>query len=123
MFVQFNGHPPIDPTLIHQIRAQIAAADAKFKEMIDSDWRNACMRYPEVLDYYFGLVRFKLPANDAAEVTQPMFNGAPQMVEERRPRRGSGDTGGHRQRRRSRSRSRSGPPPAPEVPGRRRRRG
>lgn len=46
---------------------QIAAADAKLQAEIDADWRAAVMKYPEVLDHYYGLVEFRVPGVEGEE--------------------------------------------------------
>ncbi|PHH85124.1 hypothetical protein CDD83_864 [Cordyceps sp. RAO-2017] len=50
---------------------QIADAQATLKRGIDEDWQASVQRYPEVLEYYFGLVELTLPADDEAAVKDP----------------------------------------------------
>ncbi|PFH61980.1 hypothetical protein XA68_15642 [Ophiocordyceps unilateralis] len=50
---------------------QIADAQAGLKRGIDEDWQASVQRYPEVLEYYFGLVELTLPADDEPTVKDP----------------------------------------------------
>ncbi|EQK98310.1 hypothetical protein G6O67_000655 [Ophiocordyceps sinensis] len=50
---------------------QIADAQATLKRGIDEDWQASVQRYPEVLEYYFGLVELTLPADDEPAVKDP----------------------------------------------------
>ncbi|KAI5463465.1 hypothetical protein BGZ63DRAFT_353153 [Mariannaea sp. PMI_226] len=50
---------------------QIAEAQASLKRGIDEDWQSSVQRYPEVLEYFFGLVELTLPAEDEASVKDP----------------------------------------------------
>ncbi|GJN66756.1 hypothetical protein PLIIFM63780_004224 [Purpureocillium lilacinum] len=50
---------------------QIADAQAMLKRGIDEDWQASVQRYPEVLEYYFGLVELTLPADDEPAVKDP----------------------------------------------------
>ncbi|PHH68048.1 hypothetical protein CDD80_293 [Ophiocordyceps camponoti-rufipedis] len=50
---------------------QIADAQAALKRGIDEDWQASVQRYPEVLEYYFGLVELTLPADDEPAVKDP----------------------------------------------------
>lgn len=38
---------------------------------VDADWRKACMMYPEMLDYFFGLVMVKFPDERDEKITRP----------------------------------------------------
>ena len=82
------------------------------------------MRYPEVLDYYFGLVEFGFPSDKAPAIRDPRFgSGAKEgaRVKAVKERRESVDMSvkesGRKGRRRSRSRGGVGrTPPLPSVP-------
>ncbi|KJZ79238.1 hypothetical protein HIM_01389 [Hirsutella minnesotensis 3608] len=50
---------------------QIADAQATLKRGIDEDWQASVQRYPEVLEYYFGLVDLVLPNDDDPGVKDP----------------------------------------------------
>lgn len=50
---------------------QIAEAQAALKRGIDEDWQASVQRYPEVLEYFFGLVELTLPAEDETAVKEP----------------------------------------------------
>lgn len=41
------------------------------KRGIDDDWRASVQRYPEVLEYFYSLVDWKLPSDDDAAVRDP----------------------------------------------------
>lgn len=53
----------------------IADAQANLKRGIDEDWQASVHRYPEVLEYFFGLVDLSLPANDEPAVRNPPLGG------------------------------------------------
>lgn len=92
--------------------SEIAAADADLKRGIDEDWKASVQRYPEVLEYFYGLVDLNLPADDEPGVRDPPLSALggvgggrererkvrlrePSEIEERRRRRRSrtGDMG------------------------------
>ena len=50
---------------------QIADAQASLKRGIDEDWQASVQRYPEVLEYFFGLVDLTLPSDDDPAVRDP----------------------------------------------------
>ncbi|KAI6710553.1 hypothetical protein JHW43_006936 [Diplocarpon mali] len=50
---------------------EIAAADAELKRGIDEDWKASVQRYPEVLEYFYGLVDLNLPGDDEPGVRDP----------------------------------------------------
>ncbi|OAQ69028.1 serine/threonine protein phosphatase [Pochonia chlamydosporia 170] len=50
---------------------QIAEAQGALKRGIDEDWQASVQRYPEVLEYFFGLVELSLPADDESAVKDP----------------------------------------------------
>lgn len=62
--------------LIQQLQSQIAEAHAEFKRGIDLDWRASVLRYPEVLDYFYSLVKLKLPSEGDPSVVEPPFAAA-----------------------------------------------
>jgi len=51
--------------------AELSRADAELKRGIDDDWRASVQRYPEVLEYFYSLVDWKLPSDDDAAVRDP----------------------------------------------------
>ncbi len=86
--------------------SEIAAADADLKRGIDEDWRASVQRYPEVLEYFYGLVDLNLPSDDEPGVRDPPLSALsgvgvgrererkvrlrePSEIEERRRRRRS----------------------------------
>ncbi len=59
--------------------SEIQAAQASLKRGIDEDWQSSVQRYPEVLEYFFGLVELNLPPDDDPAVKDPplsAMNGA-----------------------------------------------
>ncbi|KAF4625479.1 hypothetical protein G7Y89_g12686 [Cudoniella acicularis] len=51
--------------------SEIANADAELKRGIDEDWKASVQRYPEVLEYFYGLVDLNLPGDDEPGVRDP----------------------------------------------------
>lgn len=51
--------------------SEIAAADAELKRGVDDDWKASVQRYPEVLEYFYGLVELSLPSDDEPGVMDP----------------------------------------------------
>ncbi|KAI1133590.1 hypothetical protein F5Y10DRAFT_1622 [Nemania abortiva] len=65
-------HAPPHPSEIQQ-------AQATLKRGIDEDWQSSVQRYPEVLEYFFGLIELQLPGEDDPAVKDPplsAMNGA-----------------------------------------------
>jgi hypothetical protein len=50
---------------------EIAAAQARLKRGIDEDWQSSVQRYPEVLEYFYGLVDLTLPDDNDPMVKDP----------------------------------------------------
>ncbi|THZ10100.1 hypothetical protein D6C95_00796 [Aureobasidium pullulans] len=71
----YSGRPPISQPQMHELRMQMSAAQGAYQRGIDEDWKNSLQRYPEVLDYYFNLVEFKLPGEKSIAVQEPVFGG------------------------------------------------
>ncbi|KAI0106297.1 hypothetical protein GGR51DRAFT_179586 [Nemania sp. FL0031] len=66
--------------------SEIQAAQATLKRGIDEDWQSSVQRYPEVLEYFFGLVELNLPAEDDTAVKDPplsAMNGAARKANRR----------------------------------------
>lgn len=59
-----------------QLQTQIAEAHAELKRGIDADWRASVLRYPEVLDYFYGLIELRLPSDRSPSVVEPPFAAA-----------------------------------------------
>jgi len=51
--------------------SEIMAADQELKRGIDEDWKASVQRYPEVLEYFYGLVDLNLPSEEDACVSDP----------------------------------------------------
>jgi hypothetical protein len=73
VYMQYSGHPPIHPYLVTTLQGQIAEAHAELKRGIDADWRASVLRYPEVLDYFYGLIELRLPSDRSPRVAEPPF--------------------------------------------------
>ena len=63
----------------------VAAAQAAFKRGIDEDWQSSVQRYPEVLEYYYGLVELQLPSDDDPKVRDPPLSALSGSRKARRP--------------------------------------
>ena len=57
----YHGYVAMDPTL----RAQEAG---KLQHGLNEDWKSALLRYPDVLDHFYGQVRLDLPDDDDEEL-------------------------------------------------------
>ncbi|KAL1891232.1 hypothetical protein Cpir12675_005050 [Ceratocystis pirilliformis] len=53
---------------------EMVAAQATLKRGIDQDWQASVQRYPEVLEYFFGLVELTLPGDGEPGVKDPPSN-------------------------------------------------
>lgn len=51
----------------------IAQADADLKRNIDEDWKASVQRYPDVLEYFYGMVDISLPHCQDRSVKNPPF--------------------------------------------------
>ncbi|KAF4459758.1 serine threonine phosphatase [Fusarium albosuccineum] len=80
-------HAPPHPT-------QIAEAQASLKRGIDEDWQASVQRYPEVLEYFFGLVELTLPAEDEPAVKDPPLGSLQNFRKVNRRSGGNGATNG-----------------------------
>ncbi|KAH0369877.1 hypothetical protein KCU65_g3018, partial [Aureobasidium melanogenum] len=84
----YAGRPPISPPKMHELRVQMSTAQGAYQRGIDEDWKNSLQRYPEVLDYYFNLVEFKLPGEKSVAVQEPVFGGRVDPEMKRRESKG-----------------------------------
>ena len=50
---------------------EVAVADAELKRGINEDWRASVQRYPEVLEYFYGLVDLNLPSDHDTCIKDP----------------------------------------------------
>jgi hypothetical protein len=99
--------------------SEIAAADAELKRGIDEDWKTSVQRYPEVLEYFYGLVDLNLPGDDEPGVRDPPLSalgGVGVGRERERKVRLREPSEIEERRRRSRSRERVITAPAPPPP-------
>ncbi|KAI9665606.1 MAG: hypothetical protein M1829_005686 [Trizodia sp. TS-e1964] len=64
----------------------IQNADFELKRGIDEDWRTSVRRYPEVLDYFYNLVKMSLPSDQSPKVLDPQIGGPGEP-----PRNGTAD--------------------------------
>lgn len=74
IYMKYSGHPPLSPTQLANLQAQISDAHAELKRGIDADWRASTLRYPEILSYFYSIVELQLPGERSAAVTQPPFS-------------------------------------------------
>ncbi|RDL35812.1 uncharacterized protein BP5553_06424 [Venustampulla echinocandica] len=112
--------------------SEIAAAEAELKRGIDDDWKASVQRYPEVLEYFYGLVDLNLPGDDETCVRDPPLSalggvgsGRERKVRLREPvveremnRERERRSMGRRERDRERERPVAPPPPPLRVPSR-----
>ncbi|KXJ87125.1 hypothetical protein Micbo1qcDRAFT_167845 [Microdochium bolleyi] len=70
--------------------ADMRAARAELRRGINEDWKASVTRYPDVLDYFFSLVKVKFPNDNDARVRDPPLSAMNGMV------RGRGGAGGGR---------------------------
>lgn len=117
LYQKYRGNPPLQPAQLHLLHSQIGQAQAIFQAGVDEDWRRSCLRYPEVLDYYFSLVDIGMPNDSDGVVQEPRFGAplkGPRRIKARRDSVDSGQLyrkkGGRRNSRSSRGRT---PPAAP----------
>lgn len=61
LYTYHKGRPPLPPAQVQYLRDQIWSADENLRLGVDTDWRNACLLYPETLDYYFRMVEIVFP--------------------------------------------------------------
>ncbi|PSR83682.1 hypothetical protein BD289DRAFT_461227 [Coniella lustricola] len=65
--------------------SEIEDAQRELKRAIDEDWQVSVQRYPEVLQYYYGLVDFTVPDEDAPSIqSPPLLAGMRQPLPKRR---------------------------------------
>ena len=93
---------------MNALHSEINRAQTTFQAGVDDDWRRSCLKYPEVLDYYFSLVEVGFPDDRDAIVSDPRFGGSINGTRKLKARR---DSSGHRKKDRRRS-SRGRTPPA-----------
>lgn len=75
LFAQCDGCPPLPRHGLVQLRADIADAETNFQRNVDADWRASCVKYPEVLDFFWSLVEIKVPSDYCSPVLRPHFEG------------------------------------------------
>jgi hypothetical protein len=112
--------------------SEVQAAEIELKRGIDDDWKSSVQRYPEVLEYFYGLVDLNLPGDDEPGVRDPPLSalggvgaGRERKVRLREPlveRERERDSHRHERRRslgrRERERQVAPPPPLLRVPSR-----
>ena len=111
LYQKYRGNPPLQQSQLSMLQHQIGQAQSIFQSGVDEDWRRCCLRYPEVLDYFFNLVEIDFPDDRDSTVREPKFGSPLKQTRKLKARRGSIDSGnGHRKRSRRRS-SRGRTPP------------
>ncbi|EME46226.1 hypothetical protein DOTSEDRAFT_127181 [Dothistroma septosporum NZE10] len=117
LFHKYSGRPPLQPAQLQLIHSQIQQANTILQQGIDQDWRTSCLRYPEVLDYYFSLVRYDYPSDKEEVIQDPRFGPTRErQARVKDSRRDSVDMTVKDHRKRDRRRSRGGKSPPPEAP-------
>lgn len=119
LYHRYNGQPPLQPAQLQLIHSQIQQANTILQQGVDQDWRTSCLRYPEVLDYYFNLVEVTFPSDRAPAIQDPQFGvrketaAGPRRVKDRRESMDMAPVPRERKKERRRSRGRETPPPVP----------
>ncbi|OQO10172.1 hypothetical protein B0A48_04529 [Cryoendolithus antarcticus] len=115
LFQRYGGNPPLPPQQLALLHTQISNANGIFRQGIDEDWRRSCLRYPEVLDYYFSLVEVSFPDEQDSMVRTPRFGAQAKEPKKVKSRRDSLDMGSEKGKKRDRRRD-GGRTPPPEAP-------
>ena len=77
IYASYNGSPPLPPRQFRLLLEQISSADENLRLGVDTDWRNACFLYPEILDHFFGLVELEFPWEKKGALEKPeLLNAA-----------------------------------------------
>lgn len=71
LWQHYNGRPPLPPREFAYLQDQLRNAENNLRMGVDSDWRKACLMYPEMLDYFFGLVEINFPDEKSEMVMRP----------------------------------------------------
>ncbi|WPG99959.1 Hypothetical protein R9X50_00278200 [Acrodontium crateriforme] len=118
VYMHYPNNPPIPPQQLATLHLQIQHAQAAYKQGVDEDWRRSCLRYPEVLDYFFGLVEVSYPNERDASMTDPRFGGPMREVRRVKPRgeSGSRERGKERKKAEKHHSRRGRTPPLPPMP-------
>jgi hypothetical protein len=100
----------------------------ELKRGIDDDWKASVQRYPEVLEYFYGLVDLNLPSDDEPGVRDPPLSalggvGVGRERERKVRLREPSEIEERRRVRRERERVMPAPVVPPIIPGRDRRGG
>jgi hypothetical protein len=77
IYEQYRGRPPLHPHLIAQLQQQIAEATVDFKRGIDNDWKSCVVRYPDVLNHFYGQVNVQMPRQ-----AEPLMSGGALMQQQ-----------------------------------------
>lgn len=108
LYQRFHGRPPVSQFQLQSLQQQISHAQEIYKAGVNEDWRRSCMKYPDVLDYFFALIDIDFPDDDDDSMKKPRF-GKARRIRARASSRGSTDvSNGHRKKgRRKHSRGRT----------------
>lgn len=71
LWQHYNGRPPLPPREFAYLQDQLRNAETNLRIGVDADWRKACLMYPEMLDYFFGLVEINFPDEKSEMVVRP----------------------------------------------------
>ncbi|KAL1305558.1 hypothetical protein AAFC00_007165 [Neodothiora populina] len=91
----YQDGAPLPPHQLENLKAQIHQAWEHMHRTLDKDWQNCLQKYPELLDYYFSLVKLEVPEEQDTRVEHPMINQG-EKKRRRDKRRGSADHRGLR---------------------------
>jgi len=66
LYQQHRGRPPLHPHLVADLQRRIADAELDLKRGIDADWKECVVRYPQVLNHFYGQLSVKFPRETEA---------------------------------------------------------
>jgi hypothetical protein len=113
LYQRWHGNPPIAPNQLHILNTQIQQANAAYRAGVDEDWRRSCLRYPEVLDYYFSLVEYSFPMENHPMIAEPSFGAPVKDIRRVKARNHSVEAGSGKEHRKKEKRRGRTPPAAP----------
>lgn len=79
----YQDGAPLPPHQLESLKAQMHQAWEHMHRTLDRDWQNCLQKYPDTLDYFYGLVQLEAPEEQDYRVEHPMISQA----EERKSRK------------------------------------
>ena len=114
LFTKYGGQRLL-PQQSQEIQTNLQNAEYMCRTLINADWKICCLKYPEMLDYFLGMIEMRFPDTRTRD---PRFGSKdPKRLNARRGSHGSaGYSNGHRKKDRRRSSSRGRTPPRAPTP-------